>query len=96
MQKNVNPVVAILAIVVILGVVAFCYTFVFSGKITGQVGPPASAKGLPFTGASPAPPPAGGMAMPPKDGPPKRGPATPSTSGPTAAAPTTPAGTAPR
>ncbi|MCC6728405.1 MAG: hypothetical protein IT208_03605 [Chthonomonadales bacterium] len=96
MQKNVNPVVAVLAIVVILGVVAFCYTFVFSGKITGQVGPPESVKGLPFTGGSPTPPPGGGMAMPPKDGPPKGGPATSSTRGPDAAEPAAPAKVAPK
>ncbi len=42
MKSRVHPIVAVLIILLVLGVVAFLYTKVFTGQVEGIVGPPSN------------------------------------------------------
>lgn len=54
MKKQVHPAVAVLIVLVVLAAVWLCYTKVFTGQMSGQVGTPASVAGK-LPGAPPPP-----------------------------------------
>jgi hypothetical protein len=74
-NKNVNPLIALVVILLALGAIWYCYSYVFHGKQAGFQGPPSSVKmtppppGLAPPGAAPGQPKSSAPGQP-KDGPP--------------------------